>query len=437
LFRRLACASVGCIVLVSASSARADGPLTLDEAVRTALASNERALKASYRVEAADGQLGRARSAFLPTLVASGNGTLHATADRSGRHLSSGGSLTLNVPILNLSSFPLYAQARHQLESERWGAAQDKRQVAFDTAHAFFVVLTSERLLATAKDRLERAKASQKTAEARAEAGLASTNDITLAHVDTAGAERQVAETQGSVTRAYLELGYLIGRPVTGPLASPERTTRAAAQSGFRPEDIVKFAEAHRPDLRSSEERTAALREGAKEPLYRAAPTLSASGTLRTTIDPVPPDQALDETAQLTLSWTLYDGSARYADRRTRLAQAHSQALDERALRRSIATDIAVALAALDTARKSYELSDVAVQAAQQNTRETEILYQQGLARAIEVVDANGRRYDAEVNRETAKLAMQQAYLDLRDAMGLDPTGAEAENAAPSGGGSR
>jgi outer membrane protein TolC len=58
---------------------------------------------------------------------------------------------------------------------------------------------------------------------------------------------------------------------------------------------------------------------------------------------------------------------------------------------------------------------------------ETEILYQQGLARALEVSDANGRRFDAEVNRATAKLSMQQAYLDLREALGLGPIGEELE----------
>ena len=65
---------------------------------------------------------------------------------------------------------------------------------------------------------------------------------------------------------------------------------------------------------------------------------------------------------------------------------------------------------------------------------ETEVLYQQGLARAIEIVDANASRFDAEVSRESAKLAMEQAYLDVRFALGLGPVdeeGSEGGGTAP------
>src|SRR5262245_11909036 len=132
--------------LLSPASARADGPLGFEEAVRLALTNNERARKAPLRVDAAEGQLDKARAAFLPSLSAGASGTLHPL-DKNNRVLSGAGTLQLNQPLLNLSAIPLYAQARHTLESERWGAAQDKRLVAFDTARAFLVVLNSQRLL--------------------------------------------------------------------------------------------------------------------------------------------------------------------------------------------------------------------------------------------------------------------------------------------------
>ena len=58
-----------------------------------------------------------------------------------------------------------------------------------------------------------------------------------------------------------------------------------------------------------------------------------------------------------------------------------------------------------------------------------QLLYAQGLARGFDVVDANGRLYDAEVGQENARLAMEQAYLDLRLAVGLDPIEDEAKGA--------
>jgi outer membrane protein TolC len=411
--------------------ASAEKPLTLEDAVSLALTNNERALKAPLRVEVATGQLERARAAFLPTLAASGTETLNAKADRGGRHFANAESLNVTQPLLNLSAFPLYAQARHQLRSEQWGSVEDRRTVAFDAARTFLNALASERLLEAAQRRLDRAHATQQDTQARVDAQLASTNDATRVAIDTATADSQVNQARGNVERAYLELSFLLGRSTTGPLVAPERTTSAARTGAIHREDVVRIAESRRPDLRSAEERTEALRQSAKEPLYRLAPTVALVGQVRTIVDPLPTETGFSEAALLTLSWTIYDAGARYADRRTRLAQADSQALDERQLRRSIATDISVAISALRTARKNYLISEDAALTAQRNTEETEILYRQGLARAIEVTDANASRYAAEVAVESAKLAMEQAYLGLRQALGLDPIGESLTFRAP------
>lgn len=401
--------------------AHAETPLSLEEAVRASMASNERSLKAPLRTEIAEGQLDKARAAFLPSLGATATGTVQRPKDGGGRAFDNNTGLSLTQPLFNLSSFPLYSQARHQVEAERWGAAQDKRVLAFDTARTFLTVLTNEGLVDAAQQKLDRARASQKDAEARAKAQLASSNDVTLAQVATASASRDVTTANGNLLRSQIQLAFLIGRPVTGPLAAPDATLRAAENGAFRGEDVTLLAAGRRADVRSAEEKTASLRASAREPLYRLAPTLSASGQVKLVIDPLAPARSHEESAQLTLTWNLYDAGSRYADLRTRRAQAESAALDERALRRSIATDVGLALASLVSAREAFRVSKEGVEAAQRNTTEVQILYGQGLARALEVVDANGRRYDAEVSLATSKRSMQQAYLDLRAAVGLDP----------------
>ena len=407
--------------LARTTPAAAEGPLTLEDAVKLALANNERALKAPLRVEAAEGQLERARAAFLPTLTAGGTGTLAAQPDRNGRILAGTGQVAVNQPIISLPAFPLYAQARHQLESERWGAVEDRRVLSFDAAKAYLLAVAGERLVGTAQRRLDRAHAAEQDAASRAEAGLTSVNDVTRSKIDTSTAENQLAQAKGSLDRAYLQLAFLVARPVAGPLTPPQQTSAAAQRGQWRMDDVLRAAEARRADVRSSHERTEALRAFAEEPMFRLAPTVGASFIVHTTVDPVAPTPAHDESGVLTLTWTIYDGGARYADRKTRTAQAESQALDERALRRSIGTDVGVAIAALRTAREGYRISEDAVTAATKSAEETAILYRQGLARAIEVTDANASQYDAEVNLEAAKLAMEQGYLDLRQALGLDP----------------
>ena len=110
---------------------------------------------------------------------------------------------------------------------------------------------------------------------------------------------------------------------------------------------IVGSIELDDPDIRAAQERTAALKQAAREPLFRLAPELTASGQGRLITSAVAPEPFYSGTVQLNLGWEIYDGGARYGDRRTRTAQAESQALDERLLRRSVATDVGVALASL------------------------------------------------------------------------------------------
>ncbi|HVJ89688.1 MAG TPA: TolC family protein [Labilithrix sp.] len=409
--------------------ARAEETLRLEQAVRMALEHNERARKAPLRAEQAAGQLERARGAFLPSLTAGATGQYRFQEDRSGRNTTTSGTVTLTQPILSPSAFPSYAQASHQLEAERWNAAQDRRALAFDTARAFLQALTAERVLEAATRRLERARANLANAEARAAAGLASVNDATRATLELATSSREVATSQGRVSVAYLNLGFLMGRRIEpsrpgeqAVLAPPDRTTQAAQSFESNIDDQVRAALDRRPDLRALHERAEALRASAKEPMYRLLPTISASAQVRVLPNPLPTERAHDETATLNLQWNIFDGAFRYADRRTRLAQAESQSLDESLLRRSVGNEIRVALVNLKATREAFKIADDAVQSAQKSSDETEILYRQGLARALELTDATARRFDAEVSRASAKLSMEQAYLELRYALGLGPT---------------
>jgi outer membrane protein TolC len=266
---------------------------------------------------------------------------------------------------------------------------------------------------------------------------LTSTNDVTRAQIDLSTSEVTVAQAQGTVERAYTSLSFLLGQRASPPLIPPDNTTRAAeryeqAQKNQvksaleRKNDAIRAAEGRRPDVRSAHEKTEANRDFAREPLYRLAPTVTATGRVTMLSAPPPTSNAVDENASMNLTWTIFDAGFRYADRRTRLAQAESSELDEKLLRRSVGTDVDLALASLRAARASYGIAEVAVAAAVRNTAETTTLYRQGLARAIEVTDANQKQFDAEVTLESAKLSMEQAYLDLRSALGFGPLDEDA-----------
>jgi outer membrane protein TolC len=401
-----------------AGTARAQ--LTLEQALDESAKNNETSQIARLQEVAAEGELETARSDLYPTLVAGASGTLRAQEGPGGRHFTSQGTLTLTQPLFRPSALPGLWGAEHDLEAAKHSAEFTRRQLAFDTSRAFFEVLSAERVLDAATRRLERARANLANADARVEAELNSTNDVTRARLDVASARREVSARTAELERARLSLGVLIGRPVTQRLASPDAVFARAEGAPGPTTRVVKGTADRREDVLALREQSLAARELASEPHYRLAPSIDLVGQIRVNPDPLEDDSWHEETLTLALTWTIFDGG-RYGDRRSRLARAEALEYEEKLLERNIDASVKSQVVTLDAARDQHEIAKEAVLAARTNTEETSILYQNGLARAIELTDANAEQFDAEVEAATARIGVVQAWLDLRFALGLQP----------------
>jgi outer membrane protein TolC len=127
----------------------------------------------------------------------------------------------------------------------------------------------------------------------------------------------------------------------------------------------------------------------------------------------------------VTLSWQIWDGGVRGADAKSRDAQAAIADLNTEALARSIEAQVRGAVAALVSAQQALLGARDAMEASRKSEKETATLYHQQLAKAIELIDANEQQFVAEVNYASAEYTVANAYLALRQAMGLDPIGTE------------
>jgi outer membrane protein TolC len=157
----------------------------------------------------------------------------------------------------------------------------------------------------------------------------------------------------------------------------------------------------------------------------RIVPTLSLQGQATVTSNTNAPGHGNDETLQATLNWAIFDQGVRYADKHSRDATADIADLTLQQLVRSVDEQVRSTTALLVAAQAAFRVAQDAVNAARLSVDETAILYRQGLAKAIELVDANDTRFTAEINYASAEFGMAQAYLTLRQALGLDPLGTE------------
>jgi outer membrane protein TolC len=408
----------------------ADHPLRLDEAVQLALTRNERAKIADEQILAADAAVEKARVAFLPVITATGVDTARPySVVRNGVTVTPNnavtGSANIAQPVVNLPAWPLYHQAKRLLDAQKAASTDAKRVLEFNAAQSFITTLASEAVLAAAERRRDTAKASLDYAQARVQAQLNSSNDVTRAQLDLASAVQEVAADTGNVRNAYTALEFVVNEKVPGPLSPPTDTLAVAAKPAGAADALIASALSRRPDLVASKHAASAAHYFADEPLLRIAPTLSVTAGINGSTLVMGSGYFTDETLLSTLTWQIYDGSNRYADKHSRDAAARIADLTEQTLERQIAVDVQTAMTQLASAQAEFGAASDAVTAARKNVEETATLYRQGLATALELTDANDSRFEAEIGYSGAQYAMALAYLALRQAVGLEPLGTE------------
>jgi outer membrane protein TolC len=419
---------VGTAVLVpSGATAQETGStaLTLDQAVQLTLSRNERARISDLNVVVANAAVQKAFTAFLPLVTLTGQDT--QTSYPSTKTLPNNigtSAVIVNQPLLNASSFPLYAQAKNLATAQRHQNVDDRRLLGYTAATAFFTVLDAQEVVQAAQRQFDNAKSNLSDTQARAQAQLSSSNDVTKAQADLASAQHELENDKGSLDNSFVQLAFTINAPMPSSLTPPAPTLTAAEKPAGAADTLARFAVDHRPDVAVARYDAIAARDFASEPLLRLVPVLGLLGQASATTNPNAPNWN-EETLQGTLTWTIFDQGARYADKRSRDAQQEIADQNLLLLVRSVDAQVRSAVVLLVAAQAAYRAASDGVKYAQQNVDETAILYRQGLATALELVDANDSRFTAESNFASAQFAMAQAYLGLRQAIGLDALGTE------------
>jgi len=417
--------------IVAANAAAAD-TLTLDKAIELATTRNERVAASDARRDASEARIRRARAFFFPELEVSG--TYTRRGHETLRDLGDGDTVVIQSKnaesslsriswtLFDARAIPLYRQAQVMFEASGFDARQERRLVGYEAADAYLLTLGFEAVLDAANRRRDFAIESLDDARARFDAGLVSSNDVTRAELDLANAELEVSRSQASVATAYLSLGGLLVADVEGPLAVPSFLLDAAAgQTSHVADESVEEALGRRFDFQSDLLGVEAARQYSKEPALRYVPTLDLVGNYRTTNESGFSGRDHDESAALTLTWSLYDGGEGIAERAERLSLLRAAELDVNRRSRDIEVEIRQAAALLASEQASIRQAEKAVSAAKRNSVESSELYREGLATALERSVATVQLFEAEVSEVRAKYALAIAYLNLRSARGLDP----------------
>lgn len=420
--RLLLLASVsGSLLHATAAIAEPVPAITLDEAVKRALARNPTAEVATQELRRADALREQARATWLPTLNANATYTrldndriLNGRVALAENQLAA--NLQLSVPLIAPRQWATYARSGDGVTVARAGVVDARRETALATARTYLTVVAQRRVLASSQRALATAKAHEDYAATRFQGGVGNRLDAVRASQERATADVRVKTQLTALARAQEALGVVTGEEraldaaADPTLGEPPSIESALAESANRRADIAvqrDRLELARKTTRDSWLDYLPMLTGVVQPFYQEPPTFTQPRT--------------GWQAQLVLQLPLFDGGARYgaADERHAL-EAQARARLDGALRQA-RSDVRLAFESMKRADDALVDAREAAKLAREALDLAEQTYRAGATTNIEVIDAERRAHEAETAAAVAEDVSRQARLDLLAASGRFP----------------
>jgi outer membrane protein TolC len=428
------------ILLLTAASlapALAQSPLpeprtsfTLEQAISTALTNNPSARVAGHRLRAARALVQQADSALWPKLqfessyLRTDNPMMVFGSILNQRAFSP--SLDFNdVPevdnldVRGIVTVPLYTgglisanrrAARAGTEAARADQEAVRQTLAFEVARTFHTVLKTREFIRAAEAGVKAFEANLAIATNRFSAG-------TLLRAEVLDVEVRLAEAREDLVR--VRNANSLTKRVLINLLGEELPDIIVIGNDEEPIEPSTGMQAVRPELTAMAHRTRAAEATVKAASSGYLPRLGLFGSAQYDYGFETEGDNGSWTAGALVQWDLWDGKltrGRVQEAKANLATAQEES---RRLRLGISLEVEQARLRLQEARERLAVSAAAVSQAEESVELTRARFEQGLAIATQLIDAETSLTGARVRRAEARADARIAIAALRRALGL------------------
>lgn len=404
-------------------------PLTLEDVVVMALASDPRTRHSWAEVRARQARLGVARSAYLPSVNATGSLARvdqRVTYDDSPEFNSSLNSRSTDIA-LNLT-WVLYdfgqrsaAVARDQALVDAAISSRDSRwqTVFLDAVRAYYDAQARRGVLRSAREAERIARESFDAASARLDAGVGARADKLQAQTTWSRMRLATRQADSAARLALGELALVIGLPADTDLTlsalPPARATQRDDLPPIGP--MLDQALAQHPDIAAAQAELDAARAHVDVVRRQGRPTVSFVAWADrgdTPITQVTTRQVINNRSvgvQITIP--LFEGFSREYRVADALAEVEKRAQTLHLVRRRIAADVWRHYEVLSSSMQTLRLSDSLLASARETTDVALGRYKAGVGTFLELLTAQNELTDAEQQHIAAYIAWQTARLQL------------------------
>ena len=451
-------------------------PITINDAVAIALATNRTLASANAALLNAQGRTSEARAAFNPTLGVAYEFLTYSqasTANVGGRTFTTSNQFqniftpTATLPI-DISGLLRAAtdQARFQEVAFRLDVNRARNQVVSDVKTSFYNVLRAQALVAVAQDNLQNNEAQLQDALAKFQAGTVARFDVLTAQTAVLTAQQQIIQNQNTLSNNIAALNNTIGLDINTPIQitatgavenppgvdppaaapppppapnpnAPNVATEPARNSKI-PDvviDPIKLGEDYnavlrealvtRPEILEGDANIAAAQRGILIARRSLLPSLSFGLGVSYTPDAAgfSPQTSIG-TATVSVAFPLFDGGISRARVTQARANIATQEVNRRASVDQVTLDVRQAYLNLTQFRNSVAVANAAVTQAREAYRLARVRYaagvagQVGVSPQVEVSNAEAALTQAESNQVNALYDYNNARATLDRAIG-------------------
>ena len=378
--------SILCLIFFSSGAIAKS--LTLEEAIRAALANNREILVAEEKIEEAKQRIKEAKAGYFPTINLGGTYThLNEAPSEMGKADNYLSKLSFNQPLYTSGSLSYAnkgASLYYQKLQEDLKNAQNN--ITFQVKRAFYAVLLAQENVEVTEKALDQAKRHLAVVEDFFKVGVVSRFDLLRTRVEVANLKPDLIQARNNLRLSQESLANL--------LFLPSASLKLEGELSFEPrritlEEAIDKALKERSDLRSLK-----LQKEMSEVAFQLAKvqnklTLALVGNYQYQNPSGGEDKWGKEwNLNLVLSIPFFDGWAS----RARVAQRKSQVkqIDLSIQQREAGIDLEVKKAfwGLETAEERIYAQKKNIEQAEEALSIAEVRYQSGAITNLEVLDA-------------------------------------------------
>jgi multidrug efflux system outer membrane protein len=394
---------------------------TLEWLIRTALQQNYDVRIAAARLLEAEAQLGLARADQLPTLTAG------VGADgRRSFGAAAGATNELRAEVQASWELDFWGKFRRASEAARadllateWGRRAACQSLVAQVASAYFNLGALDQQRAIAEGALAARRESLRLTERREQSGAGSLIDVFQARELVQLAEGERIDLTRQIEQQENLLSTLLGldpRPITRGRPFSAQTLPPTVPAGL-PSALLE----RRPDILAAEQQlvSANAQVGvARADQFPSIELTGSGGVASNALVALFTSPVAFLGAAGKLVQPLFDGGRRSAQVEAADARARQAELSYRSTILQAMREVSDALVGFHRNRELATSREALVEAARQALTLVEARYAGGSSSYLEVLDANGRRLDAELSQVRARLDVLLAYVDVYRALG-------------------